>query len=515
MSVSNATDSAVTRSTSRRTVICTIAAGAGVLSSLGFAPVGWGVAIVIGFALLILILRSQQVQAGSMGLTILVGVAFGLGFAGPLVWWMTFVSFGAFVVLATVQVVLIALGVVAVRAVVVLRGWPIWAACVWLGSEYVRGAFPFGGFPWGRLAYAAVDTPLEAYARLIGTPALSAVVFLVAALLAGIAERLVSFPRRVILAALVLLIVVLGEMLPTGPEGPVGSKTVALVQGNVPVLFAPWPRGEIFAMHLDETRRLADAIQAGDEPTPDLILWPENSLDFDPYSEPGAADQLQTMAARVGAPILIGAILDGPTQTTAYNAGIVWEAEGPADRYVKRRLVPFGEYLPMRSILENLVGRFAREIPRDMLGGRQPGRILAGGINIGDMICFDVAYDRVVRDTVNAGAQLLVVQTSNASFTGSAQPEQQWQISRLRAIETGRTVVVPSTNGISGVIAPTGKVVARADTQAETHLSARVLLAEGTTPGIEWGSLIQLALVAAGSLGLALNLLGSKRRRKR
>ena len=271
-----------------------------------------------------------------------------------------------------------------------------------------------------------------------------------------------------------------------------------MVQGDVPVVFAPWPRGEIFQMHLEETERLIDAIDAGDEPSPDLILWPENSLDIDPYKDPGVSDRIEDMSRRLGAPILIGAILDGPTRGTAYNAGIVWSEDGPADKYIKRRVVPFGEYIPFRPVLGRLVGRFDREVPRDMLGGTDDGAIDMAGVRVGDYLCWDIAYDGVVRDTINNGAQMLVVQTSNASFTGTAQPEQQWQISRLRAIETGRTVVVPSTNGISGIIEPTGNVAARTEAQTSAHLTENVVLGRGTTPGVRWGGWLQTAITLIG-----------------
>lgn len=164
--------------------------------------------------------------------------------------------------------------------------------------------------------------------------------------------------------------------------------------------------------------------------------------------------------------------------------------------------MPYGEYVPFRSELGGLVPRFDRQIPRDMLPGEKSGVLDIAGVTIGDTICWDIAYDGNIRDNIEGGAQLLVVQTSNASFTGTSQPDQQWKISRLRAIETGRYVLVPSTNGISGIVDPQGRTIARATPQIPAILSAKVTLANGTTPGVRFGGLIEYALVTLGLVGL-------------
>ncbi len=255
------------------------------------------------------------------------------------------------------------------------------------------------------------------------------------------------------------------------------------MQGNVPGVFLTWPLGEIFKLHAAETDKLADKIDAGEVPRPDMVLWPENSTDTDPYFDEPVKQRIQALSARIGAPILVGGIFDGPTTSTAYNAGVVWTADGPGERYVKLKPVPFGEYVPWRKQAGFFVNRLARDIPRDMLAGKEPGALKIGDTEIGDTICYDIAYDSVTRRAVDGGAQMIVVQTSNAAFTDTSQPEQQWDISRLRAIETGRWVVVPSTNGISGVVDPHGHSVERAPMHEPATLSAKVTLASRQDPG--------------------------------
>ena len=303
-------------------------------------------------------------------------------------------------------------------------------------------------------------------------------------------------------ASAVLLI---GAILPVGLAGgdeAGDSAQIALVQGDVPGNFFTWKRGEIFKLHAAETVRLVDRVASDQLPKPDLVLWPENSTDVDPFHDASLAAQIDQLSDDLDAPILVGGLFDGPTVNTAYNAGVVWTSDGPQDRYVKRKVVPYGEYVPFRQVLGPLVPKFDRFIPRDMLAGDQPNVLRAGSVRLGDTICWDIAFDGLIQEAVGGGAQVLVVQTSNASFTGTAQPAQQFKISRLRAIETGRWVMVPSTNGISGIIDATGHVVARAPMHVPATLSASVPLADGSTLGVLVGRWLNYALMLGGAAAI-------------
>lgn len=493
----------------RRVSTVMAAALAGATCSLAYAPVGLSYLIIAGIVALLVVLATDAVQSGSKRFAALIGAAFGTGFMAPLVWWMNAVSGGAYVGLVLSQVLFFAGAALVLRVVMPLRLWPLWATGIWVGLEYLRSSIPFSGFPWGRFAYPTAETPLATYARLIGIPATSAVVFAIAAALTY-AILNDSVRSRLSSIAVIVALFAISFVLPTGTAGPTATKQVSLIQGNVPGLFGTWPRGEIFDLHLAETDRLARAIAAGEELQPDFVLWPENGTDIDPYVRPSAARAIERASQQVGAPILVGGIINGPTDDTAYNAGFVWDENGPGDRYIKRKVVPYGEYVPFRQTLGKIVPRVDREIPRDMLPGDVPGAIDIAGVTIGDTICWDIAYDGVVRDAVTNGAQVLVVQTSNASFTGTAQPEQQWQISRLRAIETGRDVLVPSTNGISGIANARGETIVRAPTEVAATLSAQITLGDGVTSGVRWGGWIQGVLVGVGLVGWAL---GVQRRR--
>lgn len=477
----------------------------GILSSLAFDPANVPGAMIVGVAGLLFLLLKQP--AARNRLIAAMGAAFGLGFMAPLIWWMNAVSHGAYAVLVLTQIPFFALLAIGLRAVMRLRWWPLWGMSVWVGIEYFRSSFPFSGFPWGRLAHTSIDTPFESYARLVGVAGTSAVMFAVSAVLAQFAQHR-SFRRGAIVVLATTALLGLGAALPVGISGPQASREVALVQGDVPGLFGTWRLGEILTKHVAETDKLIAEIKAGQRPQPDFVLWPENATDLDPHQYPAVAELLDRLVSQLRAPLLVGGIFNGPTSTTAYNAGVVWDENGPGARYVKRKPVPYGEYVPFRDTLGGLVPRFDRDIPRNILAGKKSGALRIAGVTIGDSLCWDIAYDGVIRDNINHGAQVLVVQTSNASFTGTSQPAQQWKISRLRAVETGRYVLVPSTNGISGVVGPDGKVIAKAATQTPAIVSARIQLAAGITPGVRFGGILEAVLVALGLLGL---IVGSRR----
>jgi len=488
------------------------AALSGVLLSAAFDPIGFAYAAPVAVAGLFVL--AHRMKSESWRQVSLFGFVFGLGFMGPLIWWMTAVSEGAYVAMTLVQALYFAALLVCLRESARLPWWPAAMPAVWSLGELVRSSVPFSGFPWGRLAHTTIDTPLAGFVRLIGMPATSAIVAGLAAAIAWLVIR----PRRraqdvVAVVAVVAATYIIGWLLPTGLAGGDrgASAEFALVQGNTPGSFFTWKPGDIGKLHLAETARLLDKVEAGTEPRPDVVLWPENSTDVDPFHDAAQAAQIELLAQRLRAPILVGGIFDGPTVTTAYNAGVVWTADGPEARYVKRKVVPYGEYVPFRQFLGPIVPKFDRFIPRDMISGDmlaagEPSVLPAAGVALGDTICWDIAFDGLIRDAVDGGANVLVVQTSNASFTGTYQPAQQFAIARLRAIETGRWVLIPSTNGISAIVNADGHVVARAPMHRPALLHASVPLAAGPTPGVIVGRWIEYALALAALVGIGLGL---------
>ena len=479
-----------------------LALAAGIMLELAFPPVGWWPLAPVGAGLLALLCRRQRARRGA-----LLGLLTGLGLFVPLLHWTGAVAGpAAWLLLALLEAGFLALLGAALAVVTRLPGWPAWTAVLWAGEEALRDRLPFGGFPWGRLAFSQADTPLTPWAAVGGAPLVTVAV---AAAGAGLAALIVRNGRPTGVGCLVFAAAAL--VVPVATGGP--QVTVAVVQGNVPRLglaaFAQ--RAAVLDNHAAATHRLAEQVRAGRTPRPDLVVWPENASDLDPYTDPAAADTIAAAVRDIGVPVLVGAVTDGPGRFIS-NRGIVWDpARGPGASYVKRHPVPFGEYVPLRGLLRH-VTRKVDLVRTDFARGTRPGVLDVGPVRLGDVICFEVAYDRVVRDVVTGGGRLLVVQTNNATFGRSGESSQQLAMSRLRAVEHGRAVLVAATSGISAVIAPDGRLQARSQVFTRDLLVQRVPLRTGRTVATRVGAWPEmgLSLVGAGAI-----LVGLRRSRQR
>jgi apolipoprotein N-acyltransferase len=434
-----------------------LAAGAALL--LAFPPYGQWWLAPIGVALLALAVRGRRVRTG-LALGLLCGVVL---FVPLLSWTGLHVGPVPWLILAVFEASYLGLmGAAAAYCSVLLDRWP-WAyapltAVLWVAQEALRGRYPFGGFPWGRLAFSQAGGPLLRLAALGGAPLVTAGVALLGGLLAGAVHpprpgwlaRAGDLSSAVAVAALAMLIPV------ARPAGP--TVTVAIVQGNVPRLGFDFnaQRRAVLDNHVEATLGLARQVAAGTAAQPDLVIWPENASDIDPLANPDASERISAAADAIKAPVLVGAVLDGPGDRVR-NAGLVWlPGSGPGELYVKRHPVPFAEYVPMRSIAR-MVSSDVDLVASEFQAGSRPGVLRLGPATVGDVICFEVAYDGLVADTVNGGAQLIAVQTNNATFN-SAEALQQLAMVRLRAVEHGRAALMASTVGVSAFVGTDGGV---------------------------------------------------------
>ncbi len=487
-------------------------AASGATVALAFPPHGWWPLLVPALVALLAILWDQRPRRAA-----LLGLSFGLAQMLVLLPWVRVIGPDAWVVLSLLEALFFAGFGWAVVRVQRLAWWPIAVAALWVLLELGRSEVPFTGFPWGRLAFATVDTPVAGYVRWIGVPALSGLVVLVAAL---VWWALLHWrpARGLAVGALVAAagVVAVGAVLPVGIAGEVGTVDVAAVQGGVPGTGADGltEQREVVDNHEAATLAYAADVVDGTADPVDVVMWPENSTDIDPFTDPATAEAIQRSVDAVGVPLLVGALTAGSDDEHLRNVGLVWRPGQGADEqmYVKRNLVPFGEYIPMRDLLAPMIGRLD-EIPRDFEAGDEPGVLDLGPVVIGDAMCYDVAFEGVVAPSVRDGAELLVVQTNNATYLGTGQPAQQWAISRLRAMEAGRDLVVASTNGISGFVAADGSVVSRTDSSDPQVLTATVRRASGLTWGVRFGGLLEWLL--SGLAVAALLAAGWSARRER
>jgi apolipoprotein N-acyltransferase len=492
-----------------------ISAAGGLALYASFPPAGIWPLAVLGPALLVLALTGRSLR-GSFGCALV----FGLAQFVPLLSWLINLAWYAWAALAGSEAVIFALLAIGQRLLLRLPYWPVAVAGWWVLVEGVRDRWPYA-FPWGRLAMSQSVAPDVRWVAFGGAPLLSFLIALTGAMLAGAVlawlgpegrARWTASVAAVVTAGLVLA----GGLLPADPTGGAPTAQVAAIQGNVPRardLPQQLSATQVTQNHVDATLRLAAQVKAGQRPAPDLVIWPENATDLDPFQNPSVYAQLSTAVAAIGKPILVGEVLNNPRR----NVGQLWvPGRGPTTAYVKRQLVPFGEYIPFRGIISSFSDLPALQ-PIDFTAGRRPVVFGVGKIRLGDVICYEVAFDHLVRSEVTAGANLLAVQSNDADFEIDGQlgeTQQQTAMARIRAVESDRAVVYASTTGESTIIAPDGSLIAHSGVWQQAILDARVPLVSHRTLADRVGAWPEYVIIMLTVLALAWAVVRALRSRR-
>ncbi|RHA40702.1 apolipoprotein N-acyltransferase [Cellulomonas rhizosphaerae] len=494
-----------------------LAAVGGYVTRLAFPSPGWWGLAFVGIALLYLAMRRDSARWNA-----LIGIVFGLTFFTPLIVWtgdaVGMVPWFALSITESLYLALFGAGWAwARRGAAVWRSGP-WQVLVftllWVATEELRTFWPFGGFPWGRLAFSQADSPIVAFASWGGVPLVSGLVVVVGVLLARavLAARALHGLQAAAALGVAILVALVGLGVPLETQAETGTLRVGAVQGNVPGqgLDAFGEREAVLDNHVAGTYKLLDQVEPGDL---DIVLWPENGTDIDPQVDAGAAKLIDDAAKAVDAPMLVGTVQYAESGGR-YNTAVLWEpGRGVVATYSKQHPAPFAEYIPMRSVAR-IFSSAVDLVTRDMIPGDRPGYIplesarLGRTVGIGDVICFEVAYDALVRDTVRAGGEVLVVQTNNATFGRSDESTQQLAMSRVRAVEHGRATIQISTVGVSAVITPNGTVSQQTGLFTAEQMVANVPLRDTLTPATRLGSWpawiidgLAIATVVAGAVG--------------
>jgi apolipoprotein N-acyltransferase len=519
-----------------------LAAASGLIGVTAFPRFGWWPMAIVSIVGLTVAVHGRGVRGG-LGL----GYLYGWAFFGPLLAWTgTYVGL-VWLLLPFAEAAFCAALAVVLARVVRLPGAPAWMACAWVAEEALRDRAPFGGFPWGRWAFSQSASPLRWFAALGGAPLLTFAVALIgsglATALLAVLTRVAATPdaatpdaatpdaaspvaaapgrratRRAAIGGLAVAVAVpllaLAVSVPLHHGRARHVTTIALIQGDVPDRGLEFNarRRQVLDNHVTQTLQLAADVKAGRVSAPELVVWPENASDIDPFDNPDAYAQIERAVHAINRPILVGIIRDGPGPNQDRNMGILWSpTTGPGSQYVKRHPVPFGEYMPFRKLATALTSKAT--LVQDMVAGKGNGLVTGGPYPIGDVICFEVAYDALVRSSVQAGAQLLVVQTNNATFGHSAETYQQLAMARLRAVEFGRTVVQVSTSGMSAIIDPNGRVVARSGALfTADRIVAQVGLETSDTLATRLSLWPELALSAVAVLAFVATFLAPRPR---
>lgn len=434
------------------------------------------------------------------------GLVFGFAYLLPLLGWIRDflgVQFGPWPWLGVVAVEALFLGLAGAGMARVSRLplGSLWMAAVFLAAEMLRSSVPFGGFPWGRLAFTQGEGLLVPLASVGGAGLVSFAVALMGSAVAELGWRLREHnPLHVIATPLAMMLapLLVGlALLPTiGSEANASTATVGVVQGNAPnigldLLYAD---GVLHDNHIRGAQRLVDQVRAGEMRQPDLVVLPEQVGSWGPNRKD---PDLANVVAELGVPVVAGGLVQDQ-QSKLYNRVVRWDpVAGATDEYTKRHLVPFAETIPMRPIAR-MVTPFVDRFRQDMLPGNRPGVFDTGPARLGVGLCFDVAYDDVFTDAVRAGATLLAVPTNNAWYGHSEMSHQQLAMSRLRAVEHGRSVVVSATSGVSAVVLPDGTVSRQTEQFTARNLVAEVPLRSTQTLASRLGGIPSWALAMLG-----------------
>ena len=384
-----------------------------------------------------------------------------------------------------------------------LLALPSLVAALWVGRELFIGSWPYGGFPWARIGMSQAESPLAPISSWVGVSGLSFLMVLVVAMLIELA-RTGEWRRPVRLIVPAALVVVL-LLTPLFPTSSAGSMRIAAVQGNGPTGY--FDEREPFSVIQAQT----DATVPLYGEDVDLLVWPEGSLDADPFQNDAIARRMTLITNRIGAPLLANAATG--RDDLYFNTSMLWTSDGTATQtHDKRHPVPFGEYVPDRAFYNALVPDLIGLIQREYTPGSNPPLMEVDDVQVGLAICFDVIYDDVIWEGINGGAQVLVFQTNNADFRGTDENLQQLAFARMRAIETGRSVVNVSTVGTSQVIRANGSTVTSLDAGEAGAMLEDVELRTGLTAGVVLGPWIQQLLLWGGLGALVVGWWRARRR---
>ena len=464
------------------------ALGSGALVAFSLPPWGWWPLALIGIAIFARITTSGITRKRTQ---FLLGTIFAFGWFAPGMCWMWFLTPPGYVI----AVILFAAfhgvaSVVGSRSMYPLVALPLAHAL----AETFRFSFPFGGVPLASLAISQSASPLVGIVRIGGPLLLTFCVLQIGFAL----SQLVVAPKLKHLAvfgATVALVVCAGFVAPNGSDTG-ETRTIAAVQGGGPqgtLAINTNPR-DVVERHLAATRTITST-------NLDMVIWPENVIDVADFYDSVERVEIAEQAARLNAPFVVG-ITEDMNARYFTNAQIVVNEDGTlGDRYDKVRRVPFGEFVPLRGLLETL-GAPVDRIPRDALAGSDIAQLQVDDTTVGVVISWEVFFSGRANEGVEAGGSVLVNPTNGSSYTGTILQTQQIASSRLRAIENGRWLVQVSPTGFSAFISPTGEVFDRTGVSEQRVLERTISLRSGRTLYSNLGDLPFIVLMVAvlGSL---------------
>lgn len=394
--------------------------------------------------------------------------------------------------------------------------WPFGYAFTFLTLEVLLTYWPMGGFNWGSLGYISASHPFTGLVEVIGSFGLSIFIILFSVSLIYAFELATS---KGVLAGIIL--VTTWGLLPgflfiwveeNVNPAKMGEISIAVVQGNVPRLGLDFneQRKAVYQNHVTETLRL---INNSSDQNFDLIVWPENAPDVDPFANLEVINELNTLSQLANAPILIGSRMQseiGPINASILITGNTTKSN--AFIYAKQKLVPFGEKIPAEEFLGPIAAGFG-PIGESLTAGSKAGILSISQASVGLMICFEVAWGQIAKNVVEQGANVLLVQTNNATYGLTNQLSQQFNIAKIRSIESQKELITVATSGISGHLDQAGEVKWVAQEFTADSEILEVSLYEGVNIGVLMNHYLQLLIVIFWVLLLSWSVFNSKMRK--
>jgi len=472
---------------------------AGLAICFAMPPWGWWPLALVGIALWAHLLDDRRARD-----RFFIGWAVGIGWFGPSTLWMWELTQPGYVVG-------VLLGWGPMVAVVALacprdrRRLLVLPAAV-IVFEWFHSHAPFGGVPLSMLAMTQTHTPLLFIARLGGALLLGGAVAALGVAL-YLAARREWRPAGAIVAGVALLALG-GALWPLGD--PVGTVRIAAVQGGGPqgTRYTAGEEPLVFDRHLQATRAIPANDDRTDKDRVDLVVWPENAVNVaGKFAEDPWRRELATQAARIGAPILVGAVEDAGDKSFNNFVQVLNPDGTLGTRFDKKRRVPFGEYVPMRAIMEPVAGSALPQ--RDAVPGNGVAVVQTPGGPMAVAISWEIFFGRRVREGVRAGGQVVLNPTNGSSYWLTEVQTQQLATSQLRAMESGRWVVQAAPTGFSGFFDPDGGIHQRTDVSEQKVVTRTIPRYDSTMPAQALGDVP--ALVVAGILLLVA--FGAMRRR--
>jgi apolipoprotein N-acyltransferase len=416
-----------------------------------FPPLDLGLLALIAPAPFLWALRRVE----TAGAALAVGFTYGAVFFGLLLFWISVLGFVAWIPLTLWLGLLAALyGLYAWTFrlwpggrwwLIVVGGWAVW--------EWVRSYFPWGGFPWGSVGYAAAANPgFIGSVQWIGPGGWTVLAVGISAGLVLLIENSGDWRYLVDPSVVAMLLVMGGLLFPARTDGEVVR--AAIVQGGTPCpqTHCQNENQRIFDRHLELSRAIP-------RNSVDLVVWPENSFGTpaDPLSNDDVEQTLKIEARRLGGYLLVSGT-HNVDASSFLNMNIVYSPVGTeVGRYEKRHPVPFGEFVPFRGVFD-FIPQLDR-VPRDMVRGDKPVVFQIKDGVLGSVISFEGAFSRYFRSEANEGAQLMVIATNESSYGGHAPASDQLiEMARVNAAAVGMDVVLAAITGRSTFITSEGEV---------------------------------------------------------